>query len=157
MRYSPAAFGIAIGVAFAAGLVVSPLTRFAPHEAHSQTATALTPAMIDLAGMKHGDIPTTALPEMNSKLLVVSDNATVGIQSGNVAKHIHPKTDEIQYIIEGSGAMWLGSERKEFQPGTLIIIPKGTAHGGTLVTSGPVKAIAIKIPPQPANDTVFMN
>src|SRR4029450_7622551 len=99
MRYSATAFGIAIGVAFTAGLVVSPLTRFAPEDAHSQTATALTPAMIELAGMKHGDIPTTALPEMNSKMLVVTDNATVGIQSGNVGKHMHPKTDEIQYII----------------------------------------------------------
>ena len=156
MRYGPTAFSIAIGVAFTAGLVVSPLTRFAPHEAQSQTTT-LTPQMIDLAGMKHADIPTTALPEMNSKMLVVTDNATVGIQSGNVAKHIHPKTDEIQYIIEGSGAMWLGSERKEFKAGTLIIIPKGTAHGGTLVTSGPVKAIAIKIPPQPRDDTVFLD
>jgi len=47
--------------------------------------------------------------------------------------------------------------RKEFKPGTLIVIPKGTAHGGTLVTSGPVKAIAIKIPPQGPTDTVFMN
>jgi mannose-6-phosphate isomerase-like protein (cupin superfamily) len=157
MRYSATAFGIAIGVAFTAGIVVSPLTRFAPQDAHSQTATALTPQMIDLAGMKHGDIPTTALPEMNAKMLVLTDNATVGIQSGNVGKHMHPKTDEIQYIIEGSGAMWLGSERKEFKAGTLIIIPKGTAHGGTLVTSGPVKAIAIKIPPQPKDDTVFLN
>jgi len=113
--------------------------------------------MVDLAGMKHGDMPTTPNPEMNAKSLVVTDNATVGIQSGNVGKHMHPKTDEIQYIIEGSGAMWLGSERKEFKPGTLIIIPKGTAHGGTLVTSGPVKAIAIKIPPQPKDDTVFLN
>lgn len=69
----------------------------------------------------------------------------------------HPKTDEIQYIIEGSGAMWLGSERKDFKAGTLIIIPKGTAHGGTLVTNGPVKAIAIKLPPQPKDDTVFRN
>ena len=81
----------------------------------------------------------------------------IGIQSGNVAKHIHPKTDEIQYIIEGSGAMWLGGERKEFRPGTLIVIPKGTAHGGTLVTTGPVKAIAVKIPPQPKDDVVFVN
>jgi len=113
--------------------------------------------MIDLASMKHADIPTTSNPEMNSKLLVNTDNATIAIQSGNVAKHIHPKTDEIQYIIEGSGAMWLGNERKEFKPGTLIIIPKGTAHGGTIVASGPVKAIAIKIPPQPKDDVVFVN
>jgi mannose-6-phosphate isomerase-like protein (cupin superfamily) len=125
-------------------------------EAHAEAAP-LAPMMIDLAALKHGDLPTTSNPEMNAKTLVVTDNATIGIQSGNVAKHMHPKTNEIQYIIEGSGAMWLGGERKEFKPGTLIIIPKGTAHGGTVVTSGPVKAIAIKIPPQPSDDTVFMN
>ena len=113
--------------------------------------------MIDLAALKHADLPTTPNAEMNAKGLVTTDNATIGIQSGNVARHMHPKTDEIQYIIEGSGAMWLGGERKEFKPGTLIVIPKGTAHGGTLVASGPVKAIAIKIPPQGKDDVVFLN
>jgi mannose-6-phosphate isomerase-like protein (cupin superfamily) len=125
-------------------------------DAHA-AAAPLSPAAIDLAGLNHGDIPTTPNPEMNSKLLVDTDNATVAIQSGNVKKHMHPKTDEIQYIIEGSGAMWLGNERKEFKPGTLLIIPKGTAHAGTIVSSGPVKALAIKIPPQPADDTVFLD
>jgi mannose-6-phosphate isomerase-like protein (cupin superfamily) len=52
--------------------------------------------------------------------------------------------------------MWLGGERKDFKPGTLIIIPKGTAHGGSIVANGPVKALAIKLPPQPADDTVFL-
>jgi hypothetical protein len=77
--------------------------------------------MIDLGSMKHGDIPTAPNPELDPKLLVNTDNATVAIQSGNVAKHINAKTDEIQYIIEG-GSMWLGTERKEFKPGTLIVI-----------------------------------
>ena len=156
MRYSTTTFSLAIAAAFAAGIFASPLARHAMSDAHAQSVP-LAPAMIDLAAMKHGDIPTTPNPEMNARPLVITDNATVGIQSGNVAKHAHPKTDEIQYIIEGSGAMWLGSERKEFKAGTLIIIPKGTAHGGTLVTSGPVKDIAIKIPPQPRDDTVFLN
>ena len=159
MRYNTATLTLVVvvaSVAFAAGFAASPLARYAISDAHAQTAP-LTPVMVDLMGMKHGDVPTTANPEMNSKLLVNTDNATVAIQSGNVAKHMHPKTDEIQYIIEGSGAMWLGGERKEFKPGTLIIIPKGTAHGGTLVTSGPVKALAIKIPPQPKDDVVFLN
>ena len=146
----------AIVLAFAAGLVVSPMTRFAPPDAHSQTPP-LTPMMIDLAALKHADLPTTPNPEMNAKGLVTTDNATIGIQSGNVAKHMHPQTNEIQYIVEGSGAMWLGDERKEFKAGTLIIIPKGTAHGGTIVSSGPVKAIAIKIPPQPKDDTKFLD
>lgn len=73
--------------------------------------------------------PKTPSPEINARTLVVSD----------------------------SDAMWLGNERREFKPGTLIIIPKGVAHAGTLVSSAPVKAIAIKLPPQPANDTVFPN
>jgi len=146
----------ALAVAFVAGLAISPLVQRALPEADAQAA-ALAPAMIDLAALKHGDMPSTANPEMNARSLVITENATIGIQSGNVAKHIHAKTDEIQYIIEGSGAMWLGGERKEFKAGTLIIIPKGTAHGGTLVSSGPVKAIAIKIPPQPKDDTLFVN
>ncbi len=156
MRYNTATLSLAIAAAFAAGIVASPLARYAVSNARA-AAMPLTPAMVDLMALKHGDLPTTSNPEMNVKGLVNTDNATIAIQSGNVAKHIHPKTDEIQYIIEGSGAMWLGSERKEFKPGTLIIIPKGTPHGGTLVTSGPVKAIAIKIPPQPSDDTVFVN
>ena len=156
MRYTKTAFSFAIAFAFVAGIAVSPLAHYALSDAHAQAAP-LAPMMIDLMALKHSDIPATPNPEMNARGLVSTDNATIGIQSGNVAKHIHPKTDEIQYIIEGSGAMWLGGERKEFKAGTLIIIPKGTAHGGTLVTSGPVKAIAIKIPPQARDDVVFVN
>lgn len=144
------------GAAFAAGAIVSPFAAHLVADAHAQSAP-ITAAVIDLAGMRHADLPTTPNAEMNARGLVTTDNATVGIQSGNVAKHIHPKTDEIQYIIEGSGSMWLGNERREFKPGSLIVIPKGTAHAGTIVTQGPVKAIAIKIPPQPAGDTVFVN
>jgi mannose-6-phosphate isomerase-like protein (cupin superfamily) len=147
---------LAIAAAFVAGTFVSPLASRMMASARAEGAP-LAPAMIDLVSIKHADLPATSNPEMNAKVLVVTDNATIGIQSGNVAKHIHSKTDEIQYIIEGSGEMWLGGERKAFKPGTLIVIPKGTAHGGTLVTSGPVKAIAIKIPPQPKDDVTFVN
>lgn len=155
MRHNSTTLGVAIAIAFVAGLGASSAGRFVVSNARA-TAAPLAPAMIDLMALKHGDLPTTPNPEMNSKLLVDTDNATLAIQSGNVAKHIHPNTNEIQYIVEGSGAMWLGDERKEFKPGTLIIIPKGTPHGGTIVTSGPVKAIAIKIPPQPKDDVVFV-
>lgn len=156
MRFSPTALGLAVTAAFVAGIAASPLVHHAISDAHAQAAP-LTPAMIDLTAIKHGDMPASG-PEMNAKGLVVTDYGTVGLQSGNVNKHMHPQTDEIQYILEGSGAMWLGAERRDFKAGTLIVIPKGTAHGGTLVTSGPVKAIAIKFPVQPAKDgTVFLN
>lgn len=156
MRHKTTVLILAVVIAFAAGVAVSPLAMRAIPEAQAEVPP-LAPAMIDLGAIKHGDLPSTSNSEMHAKGLVTTDNATIAIQSGNVAKHIHPKTDEIQYIIEGSGAMWLGGERKEFKPGTLIIIPKGTPHGGTIVTSGPVKAIAIKIPPQAKDDVVFVN
>ena len=148
--------GLSVLIAFLAGLAMSPLVHHVV--AHADAAAApLTPAVVDLAAIRHDDLPKTSNPEMNTRMLVVTDNATVQVQSGNVKKHLHPKTDELQYIIEGTGSMWLGNERKDFKPGTLLIIPKGTAHSGTIVSSGPVKALAIKIPPQPADDTVFLD
>ncbi|MFZ6733497.1 cupin domain-containing protein [Undibacterium sp. Ji42W] len=146
----------AIAMAFFAGLVASPLLQHAVSDAHAD-APGLSASIIDLLAIKHDDLPKTGNPELNARALVVTDNATVGIQSGNVAKHIHPQTDEIQYIIEGSGSMWLGKERRDFKPGSLIVIPKGTAHAGSIVSNGPVKAIAIKIPPQGKTDTVFVD
>jgi hypothetical protein len=63
----------------------------------------------------------------------------------------------ICFRARGISASSIRGDRRASKPGTLIIIPKGTAHGGTIVTSGPVKAIAIKIPPQPKDDVVFIN
>lgn len=148
---------LVIAAAFTLGLVASPVAQHLVSNAHAAQPVPMTARMIDLTAVKHDDLPATANREMHNQALVVTDNATIAIQSGNVAKHFHPKTDEIQYIIEGSGAMWLGAERKEFKPGTLLIIPKGTAHGGTLVTKGPVKALTIKIPPQAKDDVVFVD
>lgn len=156
MRHSTTRITLCTAAAFAAGVLVSPYALHSIGDAHAQSP-GLAPAVIDLMALKHADLPGTPNPEMNGKPLVTTDNATIAIQSGNVGKHIHPKTDEIQYIIEGSGAMWLGNERREFKPGTLLIIPKGTAHAGTIVANGPVKALAIKIPPQPKDDVVFVN
>jgi len=156
MRDTKTILGLAIAVAFTAGFVVSPLVRRAIPDAHA-AAAPLTPAVIDLAALKHADLPATPFPELHSKTLIVTDNATLAIQTGNVGKHIHRNADEIQFIIEGSGSMWLGSERKDFKPGTLLIIPRGTPHQGQIVSNGPVKSIAIKIPPQAPDDTIFVD
>ena len=156
MRYGRVKFAACVVTAFVGGVAVSPHVHHLVSRAHA-AAAPLTPAVIDLASIKHDELPKTSNPEMNTRMLVVTDSGTIQLQSGNVKKHIHPKTDEIQYILEGSGAMWLGNERKEFKPGSIIVIPKGTAHAGTVVSNGPVKALAIKLPPQPADDTVFVD
>lgn len=145
-----------VALAFAAGLLAGPWATELLREAHAQ-AVPLTPAAIDIAALTDADLPATPNPDLRSKTLVVTDQATLAVQSGNVGKHYHAKSDEIQYIVEGSGTAWLGDRQIEIKPGMLLVIPKGTAHAGTVATSGRFKAIAIKVPPQANGDTVFLN
>ena len=57
----------------------------------------------------------------------------------------------------GTGTIWLGDKEVTVKPGDLVIIPKGTPHGGTKPISGQVKAIAIKTPPQAPDDTKLLD
>ena len=80
------------------------------------------------------------------------DGATVSIQDGNTPKHLHTNANEMQYILEGTGTIWLGDKEVPVKPGDLVIIPKGTPHGGTKPDGRTIKAIAIKTPPQAPDD-----
>ncbi len=162
MRFRPPTTSLGLAAAFVGGLVVSPLARHPIPAARGQSPApavpaVLAPAMIDLSALQYDDLPATPFPDLHARTFVASDHATVALQSGNIAKHFHAGNDEIQFIIEGSGAMWLGSERKAFKPGTLIIIPKGVPHAGTVVASGPVKALVVKLPPQGKTDIAFVD
>ena len=72
-------------------------------------------------------------------------------------KHLHPNANEMQYILEGTGTIWLGDKEVQVKPGDLVIIPKGTPHGGTKPDGRTIKAIAIKTPPQAPDDTKLLN
>ena len=91
---------------------------------------------------------------LRSRMFVSADGATVSVQNGMVPKHMHPNTNEMQYILEGTGTIWLGDKQVTVKAGDLVVIPKGTAHGGT---SAPLKAIAIKPPPQAPDDVKLLN
>jgi mannose-6-phosphate isomerase-like protein (cupin superfamily) len=156
------ALALPVGLAFVAGLAVSPLVERLLPEAHAQASApapvaTLAPAIIDVAALKEADLASTPNPDLRAKGFVTTPNATIAVQMGNVAKHFHTNTDEIQYIVEGTGTAWLGAEKREIRPGMLIVIPRGTHHAGTEATSGRFKAIAIKIPPQDPKDTTFVN
>jgi mannose-6-phosphate isomerase-like protein (cupin superfamily) len=156
MRYQKVVFGLALGLAFTAGMVVSPLLPQLMPGASAANAAADLPALqvIDLTTINFDNMPATSNPAMHAQTFYNTANGSIGIQAGNNRKHIHVHNDEIQYIIEGTGSIWLGNERKDFKPGTLLVMPKGTPHGGALVTSnGPVKALTIKLPPWREDDT----
>lgn len=155
-----AAYSIPLALAFSAGMAAMPIAQRLLPAAFAQSPAALpalTPMIVDVAALREADLGATSNPDLRAKGLVASPNATIGMQIGNVAKHIHAGADEIQYIVEGTGTAWLGGERRDIRPGMLIVIPRGTPHAGTEATSGRFKAIAIKIPPQDPKDTVFVN
>jgi mannose-6-phosphate isomerase-like protein (cupin superfamily) len=142
----------AVAVAFVAGCGAA---RLLPQQALA--ADAMTPQIIhvpDLAGDALGMPSGTGL---RSKTFVNADGMTLSVQAGNVPKHLHPNTNEFQYILEGTGTIWLGDKEVRVKPGDLVIIPKGTPHGGTKPDTGVFKAIAIKTPPQAPTDMQLLN
>jgi mannose-6-phosphate isomerase-like protein (cupin superfamily) len=50
--------------------------------------------------------------------------------------HHHPKTEEIYYILEGTGEMTIADETRSVGPGDAIAIPRGQRH--TIANSGAI-------------------
>ncbi len=144
-------FCAALAAAFAAGLCADRLIDAA--EAQS-APPRMTPQIVNLFSMTDEEIgaliPNT---DLRSRTLVATPDGTVGVQSGNVARHFHADADEIQLILAGSGSFWLADREVQVKPGDLVIIPRGTPHAGSRATEGRFRALAIKLPPQRAGDT----
>ena len=142
---------LSLAVAFAAGCAVTHFMRPA------LAADTITAQVIHTGELEGDAISAKNAGGMRNKTYVSVDGATISIQDGNVGKHMHPNTNEIQYILDGTGTIWLGDKEVTVKPGDLVIIPKGTPHGGTKPISGQVKAIAIKTPPQAPDDTKLLD
>lgn len=153
MRFKHSAISFAIVSSFVAGIMIAPFVPQAMQAAHA-AAVPVAPHVVDVAAMKIDDLPQMANSPLRTAMLFSSADGTVSVQSGIVQKHTHQQSDELQFILEGSGSMWVGNERKEFKPGTLIVIPRGSAHGGA---SANYKALAIKLPPAVAGDSQHLD
>jgi mannose-6-phosphate isomerase-like protein (cupin superfamily) len=142
---------LSIAAAFAAGCAVTHVLRPA------LAAESVMAQVIHTQDLSGDALGAANAGGMHSKMFVSADGATISIQDGNVGKHMHPNTNEIQYILEGTGTIWLGDKEVMVKPGDLIVIPKGTPHGGTKPNGRALKAIAIKTPPQAPDDTKMLD
>ena len=137
--------------AFTLGFAVSRIPA-----AHAASAP-LTAQVVDLSTLQSDDLsPAAPGATFRSKTLAVADGATVAVQIGTVKKHYHADADEIQYVLEGMGTEYLGDKIVDLRPGVLLIVPKGTPHAGSVETSGHLKLLVVKTPPQAAADTHFL-
>jgi len=120
-------------------------------------AEPLTAQIIHTADLMGDALGPANQVGFRSKMLASADGATVSIQDGNVPKHLHPNANEIQFILDGTGTIWFGDKEVAVKPGDLVIIPHGTPHGGTKPDGRPIKAIAIKTPPQTPDDVKLLD
>ncbi|MGI4861427.1 MAG: cupin domain-containing protein [Janthinobacterium lividum] len=143
-RASPA--GAVMTLLFAAGLTAS-------LGAQAQDAGAGA-RIIDLQAMTDADVGPIQPNHgtLRSKTLLKTPNGTIAVQAGDSPKHYHAETDEVQYVISGTGKFWLGDTMRDVHPGDVIIIPKGTNHAGSHASEGNFKVLSIKLPPQAEDD-----
>jgi len=145
------AIALSIATAFAAGCGVTHLLRPA------LAADTISAQVIHTGELEGDTISAPNAGGMRNKLLVAVDGATISIQDGSPPKHLHANAHEIQFVLEGTGTIWLGDKEVTVKPGDLVIIPKGTPHGGTKPVGRTIKALAIKTPPQAPDDTKLLN
>ncbi|MCC7382977.1 MAG: cupin domain-containing protein [Deltaproteobacteria bacterium] len=67
-----------------------------------------------------------------------------------VPEHVHERSAELLYILEGRGMMQLAEKLLEVKPGTAIFIPAGVKHSLRLDTKvEPLRAIQVYTPGGP--------
>ena len=138
---------MSIALAFVAGCVVSYVMR--PARAAVENLTAQVIHAYELNG---DAISTPSVSGLRFKTVALAEGASVAIQDGNTPKHLHHLSNELQFVLEGTGTMWLGDKEVRLRPGDLVVIPKGVPHGGTKTDGRPFKPSAIKTPPQAPGD-----
>ena len=126
-------------------------TQFERFVEPAYAAEELKPMLINLIDLKTDEISKPSATNSRSRQLGATDGFTVGVQEGATSKHYHAGAHEMQYVVSGTGSEWLNDKVVQLKPGDLLIIPKGTHHGG--LTPG-VRLLNFKNPPQVQGDSV---
>lgn len=74
----------------------------------------------------------------------------------STAPHYHPRTEEVYYILEGTGQMRLGEETRVVGPGDAIAIPPGQIHAITTTGPSTLKFLCCCAPGYEDSDTVLV-
>jgi mannose-6-phosphate isomerase-like protein (cupin superfamily) len=74
---------------------------------------------------------------------------------GSTVRHHHRLSEEIYYIVEGSGLMEIDGEERAVAVGDAILIPPGAWHRIEAWHAGPLRLLCACAPPWAAEDTYF--
>lgn len=69
--------------------------------------------------------------------------------------HLHPKAEEIYFILRGRGRMRMGSGQRDVGPGDAIAIPPGTSHQISTLGGEDLVFLCCCAPGYESGDVVF--
>ncbi|MBI1903079.1 MAG: cupin domain-containing protein [Planctomycetia bacterium] len=75
---------------------------------------------------------------------------------GRTAPHFHRRTEEIYYILAGTGRMTIGEEERDVGPGDAIAIPPGAVHTIENTGGGALRFLCCCAPAYEHEDTVLI-
>jgi mannose-6-phosphate isomerase-like protein (cupin superfamily) len=115
-------------------------------------------AEVEAFTTKDGSEIRELLAYRNSATIRNQSLAEARVQPGQrTAPHYHPKTEEIYYILRGSGEMTIDKEVRRVGPGDAIAIPPRAIH--TILNSGkePLVFLCCCAPGYENDDTVLVD
>jgi mannose-6-phosphate isomerase-like protein (cupin superfamily) len=74
---------------------------------------------------------------------------------GATERHYHRLSEELYYVVEGSGEMEVDGERAVVSPGDAVLIPAGAWHQIRANADGELRFLCCCAPPYSHEDTYF--
>ena len=117
-----------------------------------QTATPFSPVHLK-------DITQQAIDSGDFRhVLATGGHTQVVIMSippgGEIGDEVHADTDQILYLVEGSGQVILGGEAADFRVGDLVLVTAGTRHNFKTVGETAMKIITAYSPAHHPEGTI---
>ncbi len=74
---------------------------------------------------------------------------------GATQRHYHRATEEIYYVVEGTGELEVNGARSQVSPGDAVLIPPGAWHQIRAASQGTLRFLCCCSPPYTHEDTFF--
>lgn len=71
-------------------------------------------------------------------------------------RHRHRESEELYYVVQGRGRMFLGDEDFSIEPGDTVLIPPGTPHSVAAIGDGPLSLLCCCSPAYRHEDTELL-
>ena len=108
--------------------------------------------------------PFTTKDGSSIRLLIDLTNSSAQNQSlaeatlpphGETARHYHGESEELYYVLDGTGEMELDGERTRLGPGDAVLIPPRAWHRIHAIGDGALRFLCCCAPPYRDADTFF--